>query len=202
MHSFHKRCVWPAFSFSDRSNHARAVIHPCCDTDPSRRIARGSRLRRPTKDSVLTSFQDFGLALPIARAVAEEKYIAPTPVQAQTIPIVLSRRDVIGIAQTGTGKTAAFALPILHHVFADRRRIERKCCRVLVLSPTRELSAQILDSFRAYGRHLGITAALAIGGVPVGGQVLSQSTLSALPQVIQFCLSSGKNSAKANLCPR
>jgi ATP-dependent RNA helicase RhlE len=128
-------------------------------------------LRRPTKDSVLTSFQDFGLALPIARAVAEEKYIAPTPVQAQTIPIVLSRRDVIGIAQTGTGKTAAFALPILHHVFADRRRIERKCCRVLVLSPTRELSAQILDSFRAYGRHLGITAALAIGGVPVGGQV-------------------------------
>jgi len=95
----------------------------------------------------------------------------PTPIQAQTIPIVLSRRDVIGIAQTGTGKTAAFALPILHHIFANRRRMERKCCRVLVISPTRELSGQILDSFRAYGRHLRINAALAIGGVPMGGQV-------------------------------
>jgi ATP-dependent RNA helicase RhlE len=119
----------------------------------------------------LTSFQRFGLAEPIARAIAEEKYITPTPIQAQTIPIVLSRRDVIGIAQTGTGKTAAFALPILHHIFANRRRIERKCCRALVISPTRELSAQILDSFRAYGRHLHIRAALAIGGVPMGGQV-------------------------------
>jgi ATP-dependent RNA helicase RhlE len=121
----------------------------------------------------LTSFQAFGLAEPIARALAEERYVTPTPIQAQTIPIVLSRRDVIGIAQTGTGKTAAFALPILHHVFANRRRMQRKCCRVLVLSPTRELSGQILDSFRTYGRHLQITAALAIGGVPMGGQVRS-----------------------------
>jgi ATP-dependent RNA helicase RhlE len=119
----------------------------------------------------LTSFQDFRLAEPITRALAEEKYVTPTPIQAQTIPIVLSRRDVIGIAQTGTGKTAAFALPILHHIFANRRRMERKHCRVLVLSPTRELSGQILDSFRAYGRHLRINAALAIGGVPMGGQV-------------------------------
>jgi superfamily II DNA/RNA helicase len=124
-----------------------------------------------TKGFPLTSFQDFGLAPPIVRALAEEKYVTPTPIQAQTIPIVLSRRDVIGIAQTGTGKTAAFALPILQHIFASRRRMERKCCRVLVLSPTRELSGQILDSFRAYGRHLQITAALAIGGVPMGGQV-------------------------------
>jgi len=119
----------------------------------------------------LTSFQEFDLAEPIARALAEQKYANPTPIQAQTIPIVLSRRDVIGIAQTGTGKTAAFALPILHHVFANRRRMERKCCRVLVLSPTRELAGQILDSFRAYGRHLRLSSALAIGGVPMGGQV-------------------------------
>jgi len=112
-----------------------------------------------------------GLAEPIARAVAEEKYITPTPIQAQTIPVALSRRDVIGIAQTGTGKTAAFALPILHQISANRRRMESRCCRVLVLAPTRELSGQILDSFRAYGRHLRISAALAIGGVPMGGQV-------------------------------
>jgi ATP-dependent RNA helicase RhlE len=119
----------------------------------------------------LTSFQDFGLADPITRALSEEQYVDPTPIQVQTIPIVLSRRDVIGIAQTGTGKTAAFALPILQHLFANRRRVDRKSCRVLVLSPTRELSGQILDSFRAYGRHVGVRAALAIGGVPMGAQV-------------------------------
>jgi superfamily II DNA/RNA helicase len=121
----------------------------------------------------LTSFHDFGLAEPITRALAAEKYVTPTPIQAQTIPMVLSRRDVIGIAQTGTGKTAAFALPILHHLFTNRRRPERKTCRVLVLSPTRELSGQILDSFTTYGRHVGINAALAIGGVSMGAQVRS-----------------------------
>jgi ATP-dependent RNA helicase RhlE len=119
----------------------------------------------------LSSFHDFGLAEPITRALAEEKYVTPTPIQIQTIPVALSRRDVIGIAQTGTGKTAAFALPILHQIFAGRRRPERKTCRVLVLSPTRELSSQILDSFQAYGRHLRINAALVIGGVPMGPQV-------------------------------
>jgi ATP-dependent RNA helicase RhlE len=119
----------------------------------------------------LTLFHDFGLAEPITRALSEEKYITPTPIQARTIPLALSRRDMIGIAQTGTGKTAAFALPILHHLFSTRRPLERKSCRVLVLSPTRELSGQTLDSFRAYGRHLRIRAALAIGGVPMGGQV-------------------------------
>src|SRR5262245_5551487 len=83
----------------------------------------------------------------------------------------MSRCDVIGIAQTGTGKTAAFALPILHHLSTTRRAPTRKTCRVLVLSPTRELSSQILDSFRAYGRHVGTSTALVIGGVPTGPQV-------------------------------
>ena len=119
----------------------------------------------------MTSFHDFGLAEPITRALAEEKYATPTPIQAQTIPVVMSRRDVIGIAQTGTGKTAAFAVPILHHLFANKRRPARKTCRVLVLSPTRELSGQILDSFRAYGRHVATSAALVIGGVSMGAQV-------------------------------
>jgi superfamily II DNA/RNA helicase len=77
---------------------------------------------------------------------------------------------VIGIAQTGTGKTAAFAVPILHHLLTNRRRPKRKTCRVLVLSPTRELSGQILDSFRAYGRHVGTSAALVIGGVSMGAR--------------------------------
>jgi superfamily II DNA/RNA helicase len=128
---------------------------------------------RKKKDSSLTSFDDFRLNDAIKRALAEEKYLVPTPIQVQTIPTVMAGRDVIGIAQTGTGKTAAFALPILNHLASVARPPARKGCRVLVLSPTRELSGQILDSFRAYGRHLRISAALAIGGVSMGGQVRS-----------------------------
>jgi ATP-dependent RNA helicase RhlE len=121
----------------------------------------------------LTSFQDFGLADPISRALKEENYHTPTPIQAQTIPLAMTGRDVVGIAQTGTGKTAAFALPILHRILENRIRPQPKTCRVLVLSPTRELSGQILDSFNAYGRHIRLSSALAIGGVPMGRQVRS-----------------------------
>ena len=119
----------------------------------------------------MTSFHHFTLNDAIMRALAEEKYHTPTPIQAQTIPTVISGRDVIGIAQTGTGKTAAFALPILHRLAVSPRPPVRKSCRVLVLSPTRELSGQTLDSFRTYGRHLRVRTALAIGGVSMGGQV-------------------------------
>jgi ATP-dependent RNA helicase RhlE len=119
----------------------------------------------------LTSFQDFGLADPISLALSEENYVTPTPIQAQTVPLAMTGRDVVGIAQTGTGKTAAFALPILHRLVHPRKQTAPKSCRVLVLSPTRELSGQILDSFNAYGRHLRLTSTLAIGGVPMGRQV-------------------------------
>ncbi len=122
----------------------------------------------------MTSFNDFGLVEPIVRALAEEKYLTPTPIQAQTIPLAMQARDVIGIAQTGTGKTAAFALPIINHLYTKRLRPDKKACRVLVLSPTRELSGQIADSFRAYGRHIRpLAIALAIGGVPINKQVRS-----------------------------
>ena len=119
----------------------------------------------------MTTFAEFGLAEAITRALTEEKYVTPTPIQAQTIPLAMTGGDIIGIAQTGTGKTAAFALPILNRLAATPVRPERKTCRVLVLSPTRDLSGQILDSFRAYGRHLRLQTALAIGGVPMGRQV-------------------------------
>ncbi len=120
----------------------------------------------------MTSFHDFGLEEPILRALREENYQTPTPIQTQTIPLVLAGRDVVGIAQTGTGKTAAFALPILHRLFGDRSRPEKKSARVLVLSPTRELSGQIADSFRAYGRHVRpLAVELAIGGVPINRQI-------------------------------
>ena len=110
----------------------------------------------------MTSFQDFGLADPISRALKEENYLTPTPIQAQTIPLALAGRDVVGIAQTGTGKTAAFALPILHRILQQRIKPQPKACRTLVLSPTRELSGQILESFNAYGRHMRLTSALAL----------------------------------------
>ncbi len=140
-------------------------------TRDMRRSASAFRPFANGKPYVLTSFTDFGLAEPILRALAQENYAAPTPIQAQAIPPAMSGRDIVGIAQTGTGKTAAFALPILHQLTTKPQRVERKTCRVLVLSPTRELSGQILDSFNAYGRHLGLTTALAIGGVPMGRQV-------------------------------
>jgi ATP-dependent RNA helicase RhlE len=123
------------------------------------------------RTKILTTFTDFGLADPIARALVEENYLTPTPIQAQTIPLGLAGRDVVGIAQTGTGKTAAFALPILNRILENRSRPQAKHCRALILSPTRELSGQILDSFNAYGRHIRLSSALAIGGVPMGRQV-------------------------------
>jgi ATP-dependent RNA helicase RhlE len=119
----------------------------------------------------LTQFKDLGLAKPLLTALAEEGYTAPTPIQALAIPTVLEGRDLLGIAQTGTGKTAAFALPILHRLAADPKPAPRRGCRVLVLSPTRELASQIAESFRAYGRHMGLSVAVVFGGVKYGPQV-------------------------------
>ena len=116
-------------------------------------------------------FTALGLAEPIRRALAEARYSTPTPIQAAAIPAVLDGRDLIGIAQTGTGKTAAFALPILHQLTAAPKRPAPKHCRVLVLSPTRELSGQIADAFTTYARHLPVGVRLAIGGVPIGKQI-------------------------------
>ncbi len=113
----------------------------------------------------MTSFTDLRLAEPILKALAEEGYATPTPIQAKAITPVMEGHDLLGIAQTGTGKTAAFALPILHRLAANRRPAPRKGCRALILSPTRELASQIADSFRAYGRHLGMTVAVVFGGV-------------------------------------
>ncbi|HUJ61037.1 MAG TPA: DEAD/DEAH box helicase [Kofleriaceae bacterium] len=110
-------------------------------------------------------FDQLGLIAPIAQAVAAEGYIAPTPIQARAIPHVLAGRDLLGLAQTGTGKTAAFALPILQrlaHISAGRGH---RAIRCLVLTPTRELAAQIGDSFRTYGKHLPLRSTVIFGGV-------------------------------------
>jgi ATP-dependent RNA helicase RhlE len=118
----------------------------------------------------LTLFTDFGLAQPILKALATEGYEKPTPIQAQTIPYAMEGRDVCGIAQTGTGKTAAFALPILHRLSQNPKPRKPKSPRVLVLSPTRELSGQIADSFKAYGRNLRLTTEVVFGGVTISRQ--------------------------------
>jgi ATP-dependent RNA helicase RhlE len=117
------------------------------------------------------SFHSLGLAEPIARALSEQGYSEPTPIQSAAIPVALAGRDLVGIAQTGTGKTAAFALPILNQLVAKPKPRLPRSCRVLVLSPTRELSRQIADGFATYGRHLSLSVELAIGGVSIGRQV-------------------------------
>ncbi|HEY6854034.1 MAG TPA: DEAD/DEAH box helicase, partial [Gemmatimonadales bacterium] len=101
--------------------------------------------------------------------MAEEGYERPTPIQQETIPLVLEGRDLIGSAQTGTGKTAAFMLPILQRLVAGKKRT----LRALVLVPTRELAEQVLQSARAYGRHTGVTAAAVYGGVGMEPQTLA-----------------------------
>jgi ATP-dependent RNA helicase RhlE len=140
----------------------------CCRLHDS---DRAGACRHSLGFNLLTSFNDFGLAEPITRALTEAKYVTPTPIQSDAIPVVLAGRDIMGIAQTGTGKTAAFALPILNRLAANRKPLEKKSPRILVLSPTRELSGQILDSFRTYGRYMRLQTALVIGGVPMGRQV-------------------------------
>jgi ATP-dependent RNA helicase RhlE len=118
-----------------------------------------------------TSFSNLGVAEPICRALAAEGYDLPTPIQTSAIPHLLAGCDLLGIAQTGTGKTAAFALPILQRLAANQVRPAPKSARVLVLTPTRELAAQIGDSFRTYGRHLGLKQTVVFGGVGQHPQV-------------------------------
>jgi ATP-dependent RNA helicase RhlE len=112
------------------------------------------------------SFETFGLRPEILRAVAEENYTTPTPIQKKAIPFVLEGKDLLGCAQTGTGKTAAFALPILHRLQETPWKGRgRRPIRALVLTPTRELASQIAESFGAYGRHTGLKTAIVFGGV-------------------------------------
>ena len=117
----------------------------------------------------MTSFSDLGLSAPLLKAVAAANYTDPTPIQAQAIPVGLEGRDVLGIAQTGTGKTAAFALPILQRLSA-KPRPPGGAPRALILAPTRELAGQIAETFRVLGRPVGARVALLFGGVPKGRQ--------------------------------
>jgi len=120
------------------------------------------------------SFSTLGLADALLRAVTDQGYSAPTPIQAKAIPVILAGHDVLAAARTGTGKTAGFVLPILHRLGADaptRRSGARRPVRALVLVPTRELAAQVEASVRDYGRHLPLTSTIVIGGAGLRHQV-------------------------------
>jgi ATP-dependent RNA helicase RhlE len=127
------------------------------------------------KEFVLTSsdtqFSDLGLIEPLLRALTADGYTTPTPIQRKAIPFLLDGRDIIGCAQTGTGKTAAFALPLLQHLFSKPTPLTPKGARILVLSPTRELASQIHAAFGAYGRFLNLRRTSVFGGVKQAGQV-------------------------------
>ncbi|MCG8692264.1 MAG: DEAD/DEAH box helicase, partial [Minwuiales bacterium] len=116
-------------------------------------------------------FSGLGLNEPLLRALRAEKYDRPTPIQERAIPKLLAGKDLLGIAQTGTGKTAAFGLPILQTLAADRERPEPRTARALILAPTRELAIQIGEALRTYGRHLSLRQALVYGGVNQRRQV-------------------------------
>ena len=126
------------------------------------------------------SFADLGLVEQLVRAVADEGYEEPTPIQAAVIPKLLTGRDVLGCAQTGTGKTAAFALPILQRMAAQRSSGSASP-RTLILAPTRELAIQIGDSIKTYGRHMRVTSTVIFGGV---GQVPQEKALAARPDIV------------------
>jgi ATP-dependent RNA helicase RhlE len=117
------------------------------------------------------TFASLGVAEPLLRALATENYANPTPIQTIAIPAILSGRDVLGLAQTGTGKTAAFGLPLLQHLAANQMPLQPRSVRALILAPTRELAVQIGDSLKTYGRHLKLRHAVVLGGVNQSRQV-------------------------------
>lgn len=117
------------------------------------------------------SFTALGLIEPLVRSTTEQGYLEPTPIQQQAIPAILNGRDVLASAQTGTGKTASFVLPILQRL-NDKPRAKNNRVKVLILTPTRELAGQVHESVEQYGRHLGLRSAVVFGGVKINPQMM------------------------------
>jgi ATP-dependent RNA helicase RhlE len=119
----------------------------------------------------VTEFSTLKLHSTLLKNLEKEGYKNPTPIQLQAIPDLLDKKDLLGIAQTGTGKTAAFSLPILHRLALSYRPLTPRACRALILSPTRELAGQILESLRTYGRSLKLSSDVVYGGIPINRQI-------------------------------
>jgi ATP-dependent RNA helicase RhlE len=132
----------------------------------------GAAKTDPRRETIIvTSFTTMGLSSSILKALAEQEHLMPTPIQAKAIPPLLAGRDLLGIAQTGTGKTAAFTLPILDLLGASRSPRKAGACRALILSPTRELCAQTAAAIREYGRFSPLSIATVYGGVSIQPQI-------------------------------
>ena len=138
------------------------------------RVARPGLAAQYESDFV-KKFTELGLAGPVLNAVSAEGYTTPTPIQGKVIPAMLAGRDIMGVAQTGTGKTAAFVLPLLHRIIDQPRKPGPRRCGALILAPTRELAAQINESIRAYGKFIRYTSLVIIGGVKAGPQIKAMS---------------------------
>jgi len=119
----------------------------------------------------LTHFAALGLAEPILQALTAEGYKNPTPIQAKAIPVLLEGQDIVGIAQTGTGKTAAFVLPLLDRIVQEKRNRVPNTCSVIIVTPTRELASQIVGNINTYAKFTKLSVALIVGGVRPGGQI-------------------------------
>ncbi len=170
-HPVHGHAMHPPAHAKPASAHPHHHPHPAAAHAPQQHGAQPPPLPDPASIHGLLEAPPrvhpiFAKLLPqIQRAVADEGYVTPTPIQIQSIPHLLEGRDLLGCAQTGTGKTAAFVLPMLQHLVQHRKPLARGRPRTLILAPTRELAAQIGDSIRAYGRHLHIAHTVIFGGV-------------------------------------
>ncbi|MDM5263476.1 DEAD/DEAH box helicase [Sulfurovum sp. XTW-4] len=117
------------------------------------------------------SFTNLGLSEPLLKAIKEQGYDTPTPIQQKAIPVVIEGKDVLAAAQTGTGKTAGFTLPLLEKLSRTQPNMQKKQIRALVLTPTRELAAQVAESIKTYGKHLPYTSTVIFGGVGINPQL-------------------------------
>jgi ATP-dependent RNA helicase RhlE len=150
---------------------SRPVTHAPVPARPVHHMPPAARPHKPASDLPQLRFDQLGLAPNLLKAVIEEGYTEPTPIQQQAIPVALAGKDIFGCAQTGTGKTAAFALPILQKLSRpDVTNQQFRAIHALIVTPTRELAAQIGESFNAYGRHTGLKYGVIYGGVYQGLQ--------------------------------
>jgi len=117
------------------------------------------------------SFAKLGLSQSLLRAIKEQGYSAPTPIQEKAIPLIIEKRDILAAAQTGTGKTAGFTLPMLHRLSHTHPQMQKKQIRALVLTPTRELAAQVHESIQTYGKHMPYKSTVIFGGVGINPQI-------------------------------
>lgn len=156
----------------NRPNRGPRGQHRVKTFDPSILVKNSPAQAQPVQEAYVPKhvFLEFGLGEQLLRNVAAKKYVTPTPIQDQAIPLLMAGRDVVGIANTGTGKTAAFLLPLIHKVAGDRRQ------RILIVTPTRELAGQILAELRQFCAGMGIRGTLCIGGVSMYAQIRDLNT--------------------------